>query len=108
MVFVKGKSVVEMLNSRVQEVTCIGKVSFLCFGTLLLSNETELEVGLWVLIVQFMSSPEVKLSLSDISFIVLSTRQVEVALGRVRIEFQCQLIRSDGLVELAQHVVGIT
>ena len=76
--------------------------------SLTLCDETQLVVRLWVVLVDLLGKHEVHLGLVKGTLVELGTSQVEVALGRLGVQLQGQLIGSDRLLELTQHVVRVT
>lgn len=81
----------------------VNSVLCLAFG-----NKAKLEMCLRVVLVDLLREHEVHLRLIQGSFVELSTGQVEVALGGLGVQLERQLVRSNRLLELTKHVVGIS
>ena len=84
-----------------------GSINVIYFATLH-GDETELIVSVCVGVVMLDARLEVLPRRLLVTLVVQGRGQVEVALGRVRLALEGHLIRIDGVVVLAQHIVGIS
>ena len=98
MVWVAGKGFLESFP---------GSIDVVYFATLH-GDKTKLIVSVCVRVIMLDARLEVLPRRLLVTLVVQGRSQVEVALGRVRLALEGHLIRIDGVVVLAQHVVGIS
>lgn len=70
-------------------------------------NAPKLVVCIGILVIPTQARSEIELSFLLVALVIVSGRQVEIALCRVGLPLQSHQVRVDGVVILAQHVVSV-